>query len=75
MTWVNFITEDAYIHIFFMKTQCLQTKWDAALFGKGKGWEAGGGKESVLIKSLIYAREKRAAWCALWKIDQNRSNL
>ncbi len=27
-------------HIY-MKTQCLQTAWDVALFGKGNAWVAG----------------------------------
>jgi len=49
---------DTPIH---MKTQCLQTKWDAALFGKGNAWEGGGGKESVAVnkKFNLLEREKR----------------
>jgi len=35
-------------HIY-KKAQCFQTNWDAALFWKGKAWEAGWGQESVGI--------------------------
>ena len=49
-------------------------KLDPALFGKGKDWEKER-KVLALIKSLIYAREKRGAWGALWKIDQSGSKM
>ncbi len=39
--------QDQDIHIF-MKTECLQTKWDAALFGNRKDRVA-------LIKTLIHS--------------------
>jgi len=51
--------QETHIHI---KIECLQTKWDAALFWvkrknpKGQ-WE----KVLELIKSLIYVRVKRCA--------------
>jgi len=37
-----------------MKTECLQTKWDAASFGGGKG-----NNRVALIKGWIYARAER----------------
>jgi len=43
-------------HIY-MKTECLQTKWNAALFGGGKGKD-----RFALIKSFIYPGVKRGAW-------------
>jgi len=65
-----------YVTHNYMKTQFLQTKWDAALFGKGKDWVAGKERKVLaLIKRLIYVREKIGALEELWKIDQNRSNL
>ncbi len=56
-------------HIY-MKTECLQTKWDTAFLG-------GKGKDKVaLIKSLIYVSVGIGARRgALYKIYQSRSNL
>jgi hypothetical protein len=45
MIWYNFLHENT----------TFTNKWDAELFGKGKAWVAGRGKERVVpIKSLIY---------------------
>jgi hypothetical protein len=48
------------IHVY-MKTECLETKWDTALFE----WK---GKDRVaLIKSLIWTRVGRGTWGAHYK--------
>ncbi len=61
---------DTHIYI---KAECLQTKWDAALFCKGKD-------RVVLIKSLIYARVWKMHLEGhtikdLRKVDQSRSKM
>ncbi len=60
-------------HIY-MKTECLQKKWDAAFFGAWKGED-----RVVLNKSLIYTRVKRGAWGVYYKIskegNQSRSKM
>jgi len=49
-------------HIY-MKTECLQTKWDTVLLKKERKrpWEQRW-KELALFKSLIYARVERCSW-------------
>ncbi len=49
-----------------MKTESLQTKWEAKLFGKDR---------FVIIKSLICAKVGRGAIEDLNKLDQSRSKL
>ncbi len=45
----------------YMKTECLQTKWDAAFLGRN-------GKDRVaLIKSLLYIRVEKGAGGARYK--------
>ncbi len=63
VTWLKSTCFNTPIH---MKTQCFQTNWDAALFEKGKAWEAGSGKESIGInpKFYLHKREKRRLRCA-----------
>jgi len=57
LTLVNFILKiECWNTHIYMKTECLQTKWDAASFW----WK---GKDIVLlIKSLIYVRVGRGTW-------------
>ncbi len=65
-------------YTYLYENTMFTTKLDPSLFGKGKAWEAGWGKERkvlVLIKSLIYVREKRGTLGVLWKIDQSGSKM
>jgi len=50
LTKVSFITEDNMLwHNYLYENILLTNKRDAALFGNGKAWVAGEGKESVGI--------------------------
>ncbi len=47
-------------YTYLYENKIFTNKWDPALFGKGKAWVAGKGKERVgLIKSLIYTRMEK----------------
>jgi len=62
-----------YRYTFLYENTMFTKKWDPALFTKGKAWETVWVKENVGVnKSLIYARGKRGALGAIWKIDQSR---